>query len=204
MSYYPIMLEMAARRCLIVGGGEVATRKAQKLSEAGADVTVIAPEIDPRIRRISGVSVFERVFQRGDTGGFSLVFVATGDPSVNAVVAREAGDNGIWVNSADDPDRCTFIAPAVVERGALMIAVSTSGRSPALSSRIRKQIQQTYGPEYGEMVDLLGSLRPVIKSRYEEPGDREAAYARLMDCGILELLREGKREEARRKALECI
>jgi precorrin-2 dehydrogenase / sirohydrochlorin ferrochelatase len=204
LGYYPIVLEMTGRRCLIVGGGDVAARKARKLAQAGADITVIAPEIDPRIRRIEDVSLFQRPFQRGDTAGFSLVFAATGNSGVNTAVARDAGDSGIWVNAVDDPERCTFIAPSVVERGDLMICISTSGRSPALSRRLREEIERLYGEEYGEFVALLGSLRPMVKAKYGSQEEREAAFSRLIDGGILELLREGKSEEAREKALECI
>lgn len=195
---------MAGRRCLIVGGGDIATRKARKLAQAGADVTVIAPEIDDRIRRIENASLFQRPFQRGDTAGFSLVFAATGDASVNAAVARDANECGVWVNAVDDPDRCTFIAPAVVERGDLMIAVSTSGRSPALSRRIREEIERLYGEEYGEFIALLGSLRSRVKAKYKTQPEREAVFSKLIDGGILELLREGKHEEARKQALKCI
>jgi precorrin-2 dehydrogenase/sirohydrochlorin ferrochelatase len=198
------MLELAGRRCLIVGGGEVAARKALRLAQAGADLTVIAPSIDERIRQVEGVSLFERPFQKGDTAGFSLVFAATGDREVNSIVAEDARDYGVWVNAVDDPERCDFIAPSVVERGDLMIAVSTSGKSPALSRCIREELERQYGPEYEEFIGLLGSLRPRVKSKYGTQKEREAVFNRLIDCGILELLREGKREEALEKALECI
>lgn len=204
MSYYPIILDLTAKRCLVVGGGAVAYRKVHRLAEVDADLTVIAPDIDPRIRDIHGITILERSFVEGDTAGFALVFAASDDWEVNAAVAREADDNAILVNAVDDPDRCTFIAPAVVQHGDVMIAISTSGKSPALSHRLREDIEKAYGPEYGELADLLGSLRPVVKSKYSSQTDREAAFNRLMDGGILELIREGKREEAREKALECI
>lgn len=204
MGYYPIILDLTAKRCLVVGGGEVAYRKIHRLSEADADVSVIAPEIDPRIHDIHGITLSERPFMDGDTAGFALVFAASDDWEVNAAVAREADDNGILVNAVDDPERCTFIAPAVIQRGDVMIAISTSGKSPALAHKLREEIEQAYGPEYGELADLLGSLRPVVKSRYSTQPEREAVFSRLMDGGILELIREGKREEAREKALGCI
>lgn len=198
------MLELEDRRCLIVGGGEVALRKAQRLVKCGAEVVVIAPEVLPRLREMKGVTIHERPFQRGDTTGFALVFACAGDPEVNAAASREAHTNGILVNTADDPERCSFLAPAVVRRGDVVIAVSTCGRSPALSRRIREEIEQNYGPEYGQFAELLGSLRGIIKSKYPAAADRKSAFRRMLDRGILELLRQGKTDEAHERALECI
>lgn len=204
MGYYPMMMELAGRECLVVGGGEIALRKAQALLDAGARVTVIAPEVDARFESLSGVSVRTRAWRPGDCGGFALVIAATDDRPTNQAVSEEASANGTPVNVVDDPELSSFIVPACVRRGDLLIAVSTFGKSPSLSKRIRKELELTYGMEYAQFVDLLGDLRDSVKEKYADPADREAAFERLLTCGILELLRFGKKDQAREKALECI
>jgi len=204
MAYYPIIMDITGRKCLIVGGGEVALRKAQSLVEAGAEVTIIAPKVNSSLRELGNVRIEERCWREGDTSGYTLVFAATGDRAVNQAVSDEAERNAIPVNVVDDPELCSFIVPACVRRGDLLIAITTSGASPMLSKRIRIELEERYGPEYAEFVRLLGELRDVVKRKYTEQQDRETAFDRLVNCGILELLSAGKREEAGKKAFDCI
>lgn len=179
-------------------------RKAEALAEAGAQVTVIAPEVDPRMHAVERVGLVEREFRSGDTSGYALVFAATDDRPVNATVSQEAQANGIPVNVVDDPELCSFIVPSVLRRGDLLIAVSTSGKSPALSKKLRRKLEDLFGPEYGTLTDLLGELRDQVKSRYDCQADRDAAFHRLADSDILDLLREGRVEDARIRALELL
>lgn len=204
MGYYPVMLDLTGRTCLVVGGGEIALRKAESLTEAGASVTVLAPEIDSRLEGIAGITCEKRAWKPGDTTGFALVIAATDDGAVNQSISEEAASNGIPVNVVDNPDLCSFIVPSIVRRGNLIIAVSTSGRSPSLSKRIRKELELTYGPEYEEFAALLGELRNEIKRKHASGQQREQAFERIMYGGVLELLRAGKRDQARERALECI
>jgi len=204
MSYYPIVLDLTERRCLVVGGGEVAARKVRSLVDAGARVTVIAPEIAPEIEAMPGVELFGREYASGDIAGYALVFAATGDRDVNAAVSADASLAGALVNVVDDPQLCSFIVPASVRRGELMICVTSSGSSPSLSKKIRNEIEERYGEEYGELARLLGEMRDIVKLKYTDPKDREAAFGRLLDGEILALLGEGRTHEAVQKALECI
>lgn len=204
MGYYPIAMDLTGRRCLVVGGGEVALRKAQSLIEAGAEVTVIAPEVHPTIRELANTHTEERCWQDGDTNGYTIVFAATDDRILNQTVSDEAKRNGIPVNVVDDPELCSFIVPACVRRGDLLISITTSGASPILSKKIRLELEERYGPEYAEFVSILAQLRDTVKSKYTEQQDRHAAFERLVNCGILELLSAGKHKEARKKALDCI
>ncbi len=204
MGYYPLMMDLTGRRCLVVGGGEVARRKVASLVEAGGLVTVIAPEIDSAIVDMPSVRVEIRAWRPGEIAGYVLVFAATDDRMLNTAVSEEARANGIPVNVVDDPELCSFIVPACVRRQDFLIAVTTSGKSPTLSKKIRREIEARYGREYGEFVALLGEVRALVKEKYSEAKDREAVFGRLMDCGILELLSTGNIEEARKKALECI
>jgi len=204
MAYYPIIMDLTGQKCLVVGGGEVALRKATSLVEAGAEVTIIAPDLHPSLRELGNTHIQERNWREGDISGYTLVFAATGDRVVNQAISDEAKANSIPVNVVDDPELCSFIVPACVRRGDLLIAITTSGASPMLSKKIRLELEERFGPEYAEFVSLLRELREVVKNRYTEQQDREAAFDRLVNCGILELLSAGRSEQARKKALECI
>lgn len=203
MGYYPIIFDLTGKKCLIVGGGEVALRKAESLLDSGASVTVIAPEVDERISSMN-VDVILRAYLPGDVSDYALIFAATDDNELNKAISQEAMDAGIPVNVVDDPKLCSFIVPSIVRRGDLMIAVSTSGSSPSLSKRIRKKLEQEYVQEYAEFLDILRQMRPLVKDKYKSQIQREAAFGRLLECGILELLQDGKIDAARERALECI
>lgn len=205
MGYYPIAFDVTDKPCLVVGGGEIAFRKVQALLDSGAGVTVISPEIDSRIGSLQGVKVVQRTYASGDIRGYALVFAATGNRDVNLLISQEASAASIPVNVVDDPELCSFIVPALVRRGDLMIAVTTSGKGPALSKRIRRRIEEVIGEEYGPYVSLLGELRERVRSLYNTQPEREAAINRVLDNpDILDLLRHGKMEEARESALGCI
>ncbi|MEY3366412.1 MAG: hypothetical protein RIS71_1149, partial [Actinomycetota bacterium] len=138
---FPINLNLVGRKVLVVGAGRIATRKAQQLVPCGADITVIAPHVVAEMRELP-VTILEREYAAGDALGFRLVITATGNVEVDQAIYDECEAAGIWVNSADDPDRCSFTLPAVVRRGSLMVTSSTAGASPALSSWIRARLDE--------------------------------------------------------------
>lgn len=138
---YPVFLDLAGVSVLVVGGGTVALRKVGGLAEAGAVVTVVAPEVRPELVALAA-AVERRAYVAGEAAGYQLVITATDDPAVNAHVAADAGAAQVWVNSADDPDNCSFILPAVARRGHVTVAVSTGGASPALAAHVRTRIEQ--------------------------------------------------------------
>ena len=139
--FYPIFLDVADRRAVVVGGGKVAYRKAAALLEAGASVTAVAPEFDERLRTLS-VERIEREYREGDLEGAILAFAATNQRAVNAQVAREAKADGIPVNVADAPGECDFIVPARIRRGGIQVAISTSGANPSLAASIRGAVEK--------------------------------------------------------------
>ena len=139
---YPVFLDLTDVPVLLVGGGHVASRKAEGLVAAGARLTVVAPMVLAELRSLAGV-VHERGYAADDLAGQQLVITATDSPAVNARVAADARATGIWVNSADDPENCSFILPAIARRGPLIAALSTGGASPALAGRLRDQIAET-------------------------------------------------------------
>ena len=195
MSGYPILLTgLAGRRCVVVGGGAVAARKAQALVEAGARPVVIGPALGAEVEAMAvagQVEVERRCYRPGDLAGAALAIAATGDREVNVAVAEEARQRGVLVNVVDDPALCTFTVPAVVRRGELVIAISTGGQSPALARRLREMLEEIIDPAYGDLLALLGRLRPRVLNEVPR-GRQRQVWDRLLDGELLATLqREG-------------
>jgi siroheme synthase-like protein len=198
--YYPVSLDVTGRRCLVVGGGRVALRKVQALVSCGAVVTVVAPSICAELDSLaasgtSGVAVERRPYSPGDVAGFRLVISATGDPLVDGAVYAEADAAGVWVNSADDPDHCTFIVPSVHRDGRITIAVSSGGASPALSRWVRQQIAAGLGQGLDELAALLVEARRKVQGK--GISTERVDWAALLDGPLPELVRSGDLEGAR-------
>ncbi len=155
---YPIFLDLSGRRCVVVGGGVVAGRKARKLLQARARVVVISPEMGAELESVA-VEVHRRSYAEGDLEGAYLAFAATDSREVNAAVAREAKERGIPVNVADRPSDGDFALPSTLRRGSLQVAVSTGGASPTLARRIRDELEEVFGPEWAGIVEELGRNR---------------------------------------------
>ena len=199
--YYLVALDLRGRRCLVAGGGAVAARKATGLLHAGAEVLLVAPDLGPMP---DGVVVERRAVQTGDLDNVALAVCATGDAVVNASLAAEARRRGVWVNVVDDPAAGDFTVPATLRRGGLQVGVSTGGASPALAVRVRAELEDHFGPEHGALVALLGELRGTWESSAIAAGmasaARGAAWQRVLDLPLLELLRLGDDADARRRA----
>jgi len=160
---FPVSLVVAGRPCLVVGGGRVAARKVDALVRSEADVTVVAPEVDDAIVR-AAVSVERRAYEPGEAARYRLVITATGVAAVDRQVFADAEAAGVFVNAADDPEACTFVLPAVLRRGAVSVAVSTDGTSPALATLVRDRIAALVGPEYGELATRIGRVRAEVRA----------------------------------------
>lgn len=207
MSHYPINLNLSGETCLVIGGGAVAERKVESLLEYGAVVRVVSPELTPLLFRLASAGEIEHI-QSGYAPeyleGALLVIGATDDRDVNRRIYTDARARGMLVNIVDDPELCTFYVPASVRRGDLVISVSTSGKSPSMARRLREEIEERYGPEYGLLADLMGSLRDEVKAAHAGPAARMATYRRILDSDTLRLLAEGKADEALEAARQCI
>jgi precorrin-2 dehydrogenase len=202
--YYPISLNLAFRRCLVVGGGAVAERKVDGLLAVGARTVVISPEVTPKLQQYAQdgrISLHERELIHADFEGESLIIAATDDLALNALIVRRARKLGIWANAVDDPACSDFVAPAVLERGNLTISISTGGSSPALAAALRRRLEVQFGDEYGGLVELLGSFRDEVKTSISEPAGRGRFWQKLLarDLDLLvDKLRHGEAEAARR------
>jgi precorrin-2 dehydrogenase / sirohydrochlorin ferrochelatase len=163
---YPIFMDLSRRRCVVVGGGKVANRKARKLLQARAEVVVISPEVRPELESVA-VEVHRRPYERGDLEGACLAFAATDAREVNAAVAQEAKERGVPVNVADRPSEGDFALPSTLRRGRLQVAVSTGGASPALAREIKDELETIFGPEWAGVVERLHAAR----LRGTQPGE---------------------------------
>ncbi|NOX25616.1 MAG: bifunctional precorrin-2 dehydrogenase/sirohydrochlorin ferrochelatase [Deltaproteobacteria bacterium] len=193
MKYYPVFLRIKARLCLVVGGGRVAERKVKGLLECGAKVVVVSPELTACLRELYDERVISwqaRVYHRDDITGAILAIAATDDPGVQDMVAADAERHNIMLNVVDVPAKCNFILPALVKRGDLAIAISTSGNSPALAKKLRHELAAQIGREYEILNNLMGILRPEVMARGLPQNDNEQLFGRLLTDDMLIWLRD--------------
>lgn len=204
---YPVFLDLNDKRCLVVGGGEVAERKVQALLDTGARVRVISPVLTNYLSEAvqSGqIEAITRSYSRGDIAGAFLVISATDDEIQNRQVAEDCLRENILVNVVDDPGQCSFIVPAVVRRGSLAIAVSTDGKSPLLSRRIREKLAEQFGWEYADYVEILGELRRRIIAEVADISRRRQLFADLVDSDILELMKNGETQKVKERIKDVL
>jgi len=161
---FPINLNLEGRSCLVVGAGRIGLRKTEQLLAAGAIVTVVAPQVVDEFSGLA-VTIHQRAFELADLDQQRLVITATGNRDLDQLIYDTCEERGIWINSADDPERCAFTLPAVVRRGDLMVTVSTGGNSPALSSWMRQKLESLVGPEFEEVVQELALERQHIHNQ---------------------------------------
>jgi precorrin-2 dehydrogenase/sirohydrochlorin ferrochelatase len=197
--YYPILLNIRRRNCLVVGGGRVALRKVQKLLEHGANVEVISLTFCPELNQLAkdgSIRVIQRSYKAEDFKDALIAIAATDDAKINESIAAEARQQGVLVNVVDDPQHSDFIVPSHFRRGDITIAVSTSGRSPALARKIRSELERNFKAEYTQLAMLADEVRSELK-RQGVATDSEAWQEALSLSSVIELLQRGKNREAK-------
>lgn len=193
MKYYPVCLNIRGKRCVVVGGGDVAERKAEKLVDGGAEVILVSRRLTPlliRMKREGKISHIEDDYQETHLGDAFLVIGATDRDDVNERIARDARGRGILANIVDDPDSCDFILPALLERGDLVVAVSTSGKSPALARKVRDQMESCIGPEYETLTGIMGRLREMVTAKGLSGEENKKLFEAIVDSDIARHIRE--------------
>lgn len=180
MPLFPIFINLEGRRVLIAGGGHVALRKAERLSPYGADIFAVAPEFIPGFAGIPGVTLLERRFEPGDIEGAALVIAATDDGELNAAVSELCRWENIPVNVVDDLEKCSFVFPALVQRGELSVGISTGGASPSAAQYIRRGVEQLVPEGFEGILDFLSAHRAEVKAALP-PEQRAAAFAALFE-----------------------
>jgi precorrin-2 dehydrogenase/sirohydrochlorin ferrochelatase len=199
---YPILLDLRGRRCLVVGGGQVAQRKVDGLLAADAAVTVVSPTASTALAQLAaagGIVWHPRPYGRADLDGMHLVIAATDQPDVNRQVADDARDRGILCNVIDQPAAGDFTLPSVVRRGDLVLTVSTSGQSPALSRHLRKILEGRFGNEYEVFLRIMGAVRRRLLACEKDPATRRKLFDRLVAADLPEAIREGRRDEVEQR-----
>jgi len=172
MGFYPVFVDLRGRPCVVVGGGSIAERKVRGLRDAGAVVTVVAPHLTPALAALAETAEIRhlaRAYRSGDIAGAHLAIVAVDDPTLSARVLMEARRRRIWLNAADDPERCDFILPAVLRRGPLAIAVGTGGESPALSRVVRDWLDAELPGELAALASAAAAVRRQVRAAHRAP-----------------------------------
>ncbi len=189
MNYYPAFLNLYGKKAVVVGGGTIAERKILSLLKAGAAVTIVSPSITSRLskeKEKKSLTHIARMYRKGDLKGCFLVVAATDVPSVNTRVAK---DSPCLVNVVDVPKECSFIAPSVIKRGPLTIAISTGGISPAFSKTVRQELEKIYGPEIGKYLDFVREARKKVLAGINDKKKRERFLKDLASGKTLQRLR---------------
>ena len=179
---YPVNLCLDTLPVLVVGAGRVALRKVKGLLEAGAEVTVVGPEVEPELvemAREGRIELFKRSYESGEATSYRLAFAATGDQKVDWLVSYDAATASVFVNVADVPDRCNFYLPAVVKRGGLQISINTDGMAPFASRRLRERLEGIFTEEFAGWLESAGSFREAALTGVADPAAREALFDRF-------------------------
>jgi len=204
---YPIYLSLAGKKCLIIGGGLVAERKAASLLEYGAQIKVISPRVEKTIAEWANDDLLiwtARVFAVDDLEGSFMVFIATDDNSLNQEIAWLCRQRGILVNAVDDPPNCDFFVPSVLRRDSLAVAISTEGKSPLFAARLRRELEAIITEEHGKFVNILGQIREEVKNSSLDINQRKQILEQIINSDILALLLAGCDEEAEERINQCM
>lgn len=207
MRYYPVYLDLKDRPVLVTGGGLIAEGKAVQLVEAGARVRIVSPDLTPRLAELAEsrkIEYRQGKFQADDLNGVALVISATNDQAANEEVAWLAAKLGLLYNIVDQPALCNFITPALVTRGDIQISVSTGGGSPSVAQRVKREIGDLIGDEYGELLEVAAEMRAEAKRLIPDFEQRRKVLQAFAESQAIELLRDGKREQARQLAFEIL
>lgn len=203
--HYPVFLTVEGRRCVVIGGGTIAERKVEGLLDAGAEVTVVAPESTARVRALAeagAVTLHERTYALGDLAGAFIAIAATDDSDVNEAVSREATELNVPLNVVDVTHLCTFIAPSIVRRGPVTLAMSTGGLAPALARKLRESLEANDALAFADLAEMVSRVRADLRAR-SVTVDPEGWQASLNN-EVLSLYQSGERDRAEARLTELL
>lgn len=201
MRYYPVGLDVTNKKCLVIGGGDVAQRKALKLIDYGADVNVVSRMLTPCLQNLAEAGRIGHInadYREDQLTGAFLVIGATDQPDVNAQISREARAKGILINIVDDPLECDFILPALLERGDLVIAILTGGSSPALAKKLRMDLEAHFGPEYETLLTIMGAVRQKILAKGLPSEENKKVFEAMIQSDLLTKIKEKRWDDIKR------
>ena len=198
MGYYPILLDLEGKTALVVGAGRVAQRKIEALMLCGAEIHIIGKKLTPKLKELVDIGQIRHIgdaFEEAHLEDAFVVIAATDDPAVNHHISGRAKKKGLLVNAVDQPSDCNFIVPSVVRRGDLLIAISTSGKSPTLARRIREGMETQFGEAYATFLVLMGRIRKRVLSKGFSQEENRRIFHALVDSDILEAMAREDWEE---------
>jgi len=208
MDYFPLFIDLKKQSCLVIGAGEVATRKIELLAKAGASISVIAPDICKNIQELADnnrhVTLLQKEFSPDDVQRQRLIISATNNSAVNKLVAQTANQHNIPVNVVDSPELCSFIVPAIIDRSPIVAAVSSGGASPVLARLLRSKLESLIPPAFGRLAQLANKYRATVKENINPPAQRRIFWENVLQGSIAELFYSGKEEEAESRLQQAI
>lgn len=208
MEYFPLFIDLKNQDCLVIGAGEVAMRKIELLANAGAKITIIAPDISRSVNQLASsypsLKIIEKEFESTDIVRQRLIISATNQADINALVAKTADQKNIPVNVVDNPALCSFIVPAIIDRSPVIAAVSSSGTSPVLARLLRARLESLIPAAFGRMANLAEKYRPLVKQHINPPAQRRIFWEKILQGSVAELFYSGKETEAEARLKEAI
>ena len=194
MSYYPVFVQLEGKKVVVVGGGNVAYRKVLALLECGAAIHLAGRELTQALKQMvenEEIHFLGQEFKDEYLNHAFMIIAATDDKDLNHHISTCAREKGVWVNAVDQPPDCDFIVPSILKRGDLQIAISTSGKSPALARKIRKRLEAQFGPEYETFLTMMGRLRKEILSLGLSQKENSRIFQKIVDSDLLENFSDG-------------
>jgi precorrin-2 dehydrogenase / sirohydrochlorin ferrochelatase len=198
--YFPILVSISDRKCLIIGGGPIALHKVQSLEKFTSDITILSPTVVEKLQQMAdknGYKIITKEYETSDLDGFELVIAASGKKALSKQIWEECKERKILINAVDDPEHCDFILPATIKRGDLTVSIGTQGKSPFMTKEIRRWMNRMFTPEWSEVVDLAADYRKQVFAKYspKQRTERDQCFARFVEIDWAELLREKPPEE---------
>ena len=207
MDYFPVFVKLKDQECLVVGAGEIAAHKIELLARAGAKITVVANKISPPVANLEQscrLKLLQKSFAPSDVSGFRLVVSATDNKETNQLVAKSTEEQNILVNVVDDPDLCSFIFPAIIDRSPIIVAVSSGGAAPILARLLRAKIESIIPPGYGRLAQLAEKFRAVVKSHIKVPAQRRIFWENIFQGSVSELVFAGNEQGAEQQLQQAL
>ena len=207
MSYYPIFIQLEGEVALVVGGGSVARRKVETLLEHGASVRIVSRMLCSELEHLitkDDIQFLGKDFRKDFLEGVFLVIAATDNKELNHRISQAARVKGLLINAVDQPEDCNFIVPSIVNRGNLQIAISTSGKSPAMAKKIREDLEGRFGMEYETFLGIMGRIREELLPMGFSQKENSIIFQQVIDAGLLEMITRGDMKEAEKKLLALL
>lgn len=201
MKYYPLFLDITDRRCVVVGGGDVAERKVERLLDSGASVVVVGKTLTPGLetmKKEGRINHIDADYDQAFINNAFLVIGATDRDDVNAEISRDGREKGILVNIVDDPDKCDFVLPSLLKQGDLLIAISTGGKSPALAKKLREEMEQHFGTEYQTLLEVMGQLREKLVVKGRSSDENRLLFEAVVHSDILKHIKDKSWEKVKK------